>query len=96
VEVTVRVHGALRAAALGFDLTLSLPEHASARDLFAELAARFGAPFSRVAASPDARLPRDVRLFVGSELVALRDAPLAAGEGAAPVTVVLLTPVSGG
>jgi molybdopterin converting factor small subunit len=96
MRVTVRVHGALRSAALGSGVALSLPESATAGDVLARLADRFGAPFSSVAASRDARLPREIRLSVGGELVALRDEPLAAHDPAEPVTVVVLSPISGG
>jgi len=93
--VTVRIHGALRSAALGSGVALSLPESATAGDVLARLADRFGGPFASAVESRDARLPREIRVFVGGELVASRDAPLAAHD-AAPVTVVLLSPVSGG
>jgi molybdopterin converting factor small subunit len=93
--VTVRVHGAVRSAAPGSAVALSLPEGATAGDVLARLADRFGGPFASAAASRDARLPREIRVFVGGELVASRDEPLAARD-AAPVTVVLLSPVSGG
>jgi len=96
MEVTVRVHGALRSAAQGREVDLSLPESATAGDLFACLADRFGAPFASVGTSRDVRLPREIRLFVGGDLVASRDERLAAHDPSAPVTVVLLTPVAGG
>jgi hypothetical protein len=94
--VTVRVQGALRSAALEGGFALSLPESATAGDLLARLADRFGAPFSSVASARDPRLPRQIRLFVGGDLVATRDEPLAAHDPPAPVTVVLLSPISGG
>jgi molybdopterin converting factor small subunit len=96
MEVAVRVHGALRSAARARDLALSLPESATVGDLLARLAERFGPPFAKGAASPDARVPREIRVFVGGELKASRDERLAARPGAAPVTVVLLSPISGG
>jgi hypothetical protein len=97
VEVAVQLHGSLRGAApASRRLALSLPEAATAGDLLAQLGARLGAPFASAAASSDPRLPREIRLFVGGELLVSRAQRLAANGGAAPVTVVLLTPVSGG
>jgi molybdopterin converting factor small subunit len=96
MEVAVRVHGALRSAALGRDVDLSLPESATVGDLLARLAERFGAPFAQAEGSADPRLPRQIRVFLGGELVASRDERLAAHPGTAPVTVVLLCPISGG
>ena len=94
--VTVRVHGALRSAAHGSAVALSLPECATAGDVLARLGDRFGSPFADVAASRGARLPRQIRMFVGGDLVDSRDEPLAAHDSTAPVTVVLLSPISGG
>jgi molybdopterin converting factor small subunit len=96
VEVAVQVHGTLRDASLPRALALSLPETATAGDLLAQLGSRFGAPFAGAAAARDPRLPREIRLFVGGDLVLSREQRLAAYGAAAPVTVVLLTPVSGG
>jgi hypothetical protein len=93
VEVAVQVHGTLRDASLPRALALSLPETATAGDLLAQLGSRFGAPFAGAAAARDPRLPREIRLFVGGDLVLSREQRLGTG---APVTVVLLTPVSGG
>ena len=96
MEVTVRVHGALRSGGAGGDVALSLPEGSTAGDLIARLAERFGAPFDGAAASPDARLPRQIRLFVGSEMVVSREERLARRNGAGPLTVVVMSPVAGG
>jgi molybdopterin converting factor small subunit len=95
MEVTVRVHGGLRAAQ-GRDVELELREGATAGDLIAGLGDRFGAPFAGAVLSPDPRLPREIRLFVGGELLVSRDQPLVPRAEADGVTVVLLTPVSGG
>jgi len=97
MEVAVQVHGTLRGALpaarhLGF----SLPESATVGDLVGRLAERLGAPFASAAASGDPRLPREIRLFVGGDLVESCDRRLAAHGSAAPVTVVLLSPVAGG
>jgi hypothetical protein len=96
VEVSVQVHGSLRGAFATRALALSLPESATAGDLVAQLGARLGAPFAAAAASPDPRLPREIRLFVGGELLVSRAQPLARGGAAPPVNVVLLTPAAGG
>ena len=97
MEVTVQVHGALRGAAgAARNLDLSLPDRATAGDLLALLGDRLGPAFAAATTAGDPRLPREVRLFVGGRLVATRDQPLAAGGCAAPVTVVLLSPVAGG
>lgn len=96
MEVSVQVHGLLRGALATRALDLSLPERATAGDLIAQLGARLGAPFATVAASPDPRLPREIRLFIGGELLVSRAQRLARGGAAAPVNVVLLTPVAGG
>jgi molybdopterin converting factor small subunit len=95
LEVAVRVHGALRSAAAGGELALSLPEDATAGDLLARLADRFGPPFAAAAASPDPRLPRQIRIFVGSEMVVSREQRLAP-QGGVPLTVVVMSPVAGG
>jgi hypothetical protein len=97
MEVTVRVHGTSRGAAFApRSLALSLPESATAGELLADLGERFGAPFAGAATSPDPRLPPEIRLFVGGDLVVSREQRLSAHGDAAPVTVVLLSPVSGG
>jgi hypothetical protein len=97
MEVAVQVHGALRGALPAVRrFGLSLPETATVGDLVGQLAERFGAPFASAAAACDARLPREIRLFVGGALMASRDQRLAAHGAAAPVTVVLLSPVAGG
>jgi hypothetical protein len=95
LQVTVRMHGALRSAA-GLEVALSLPEGATAGDLFEQLADRFGAPFTSVAASHDPRLPRQIRLFVGSQMVVSREEPLAAHGVPTPLTVVVMSPIAGG
>ena len=95
MQVTVHVHGTLRSAASGRDVELSLPECATAGDLLARLAERFGPPFA-AAASGDPRLPREVRMFVGGDIVASREERLAARGGLRPVTVVLVSPIAGG
>jgi molybdopterin converting factor small subunit len=96
MEVSVQVHGSLRGALATRAHDLSLPESATAGDLIAQLGARLGAPFATAAASPDPRLPREIRVFVGGELLVSRAQPLARSGAAAPVNVVLLTPVAGG
>ena len=96
MEVTVQVHGASRGAACAQALAVSLPEGATVGDLVARLGDRLGAPFTGAAASREARLPREIRLFVGGDLVSSREQRLSSRGDAAPVTVVLLTPVSGG
>jgi hypothetical protein len=93
--VTVHVHWALRSAASERDVELSLPEGATAGDLLARLAERFGPHFGG-AVSGDARIPREVRMFVGGDIVASREERLAAPGGLAPVTVVLVSPIAGG
>jgi hypothetical protein len=97
MEVAVQVHGALRGAAgVARNLAFSLPERATAGDLLALLREQLGAAFAAAPASGDPRMPREIRLFVGGDLVVSRDQPLAAGGSAAPVTVVLLSPIAGG
>ena len=92
----MRVHGPVRWAAAGSDVALSLPEGATAGDLLARLADRFGAPFASAVASQDPRLPRQIRLFVGSEMVVSREERLARRGGSAPLTVVVMSPIAGG
>jgi hypothetical protein len=97
MQVAVQVHGALRGAAgAARNLDLSLPDRATAGDLLALLRDRLGPAFAAAPTSADPRLPREVRLFVGGNLVVSRDQPLATQGSAAPVTVVLLSPVAGG
>lgn len=97
MQVAVQLHGALRGAAgVARNLDLSLPERATAGDLLALLRERLGAAFAPAPSSGDPRMPREIRVFVGGHLVASRDQPLAAEGAAAPVTVVLLSPIAGG
>lgn len=100
MQVTVKLHGALGPGGRGpvpgpFDF--ALPEHATAGDLMRELALRVGKPFGQALASPDARLPRSLRIFADGEMVLTRDQPLAPpGASHAGVTVVVMSPVAGG
>ena len=50
----------------------------------------------RAAASPDPRLPRQIRLFVGSEMLVSREERLVRRSGSGPLTVVVMSPVAGG
>ena len=91
MQVAIQVHGCVPSGATRFGL--ELPDRATAGELLERLEQR-GLSLSCAATSHDARMPRQLRMFVDGALVARRDQPLAAG--ASSVTVVLLTPISGG
>jgi molybdopterin converting factor small subunit len=91
MQVAVQLHGSVPRRAER--LALELPEGATVGDLVAHLA-ELGLPLEEIASGNEVRLPRQLRIFAGGELLARRDQPLAAG--ASDVTVVLLTPIAGG
>lgn len=100
MRVSVKLHGGVgghrrRPGSGSFEV--SLPSGHTAADLLSELAARFGSPFSDIAASDDPRLPRSVRLFADGALLVDRAQPLVQpGAEHAAVTIVLMSPVAGG
>jgi hypothetical protein len=91
MQVAVQVHGCVPSGAARFGL--ELPDRATAGELLERLEQR-GVPLRCAATSLEARMPRQLRMFVDGALIARRDQRLAAG--ASSVTVVLLTPISGG
>jgi molybdopterin converting factor small subunit len=99
MDVTVKLHGPLRYGAGGArrePIALVLPEGATAGDLVDRLSERIGERLDAAAGASRA-LPSSLRLFVGGELVASRDRPLASRDGACgQVVVVVTTPISGG
>ncbi len=74
-------------------LAVELPEGATAGDLVGRLA-DLGLPLGELGRAPEARFPRQLRVFAGGVSISRRDHPLAAGSS--DVTVVLLTPIAGG
>jgi hypothetical protein len=98
VDVTVKLHGTLRSgkAASGASFALALPDGATAGDLLERLGALAGAGLPAPAARSPA-LPSCLRLFVGGELVARSDLPLARpGAACGEIVVVVTAPMSGG
>jgi molybdopterin converting factor small subunit len=91
MHVAVQFHGSAPPGARR--LSIELPDGATAGDLIGRLA-EAGLPLAEFASADEPRLPRQLRVFAGGSLLARRDEPLAAG--ASDVTVVLLTPISGG
>lgn len=101
MDVTVELHGHLRQVKSagnggGGPLQLSLPDGATAGDLLGRIADRLGAR-AAAALAKGPRLPEQVRLFVDGQIAHSCDQPLAAaGQTPSSVTVVLLSPISGG
>jgi hypothetical protein len=100
MQVQVKIHGNVGRGSQplpreAFDLPL--PGGTTAGDLLRALADRFGAPFSEIIASDDARLPRNIRVFADGAPLLRREQPVVPpGAESAGITIVLMTPIAGG
>jgi hypothetical protein len=100
MNVTVKLQGALgriEARRSREPVEFAMQDGATAGDLLARLAERFGRPFDATATGARAWLPRGVRMFVEGQMTRERDQPLAApGAESQKVIVILVTPIMGG
>ncbi|MBW2420829.1 MAG: MoaD/ThiS family protein [Deltaproteobacteria bacterium] len=100
MRISVKFHGSVGRGSQPLPrhaCVLTLPGGATVGDLLHALADRFGAPFSEIVASDDARLPRNIRIFADGDLLASSEQPVVpSGSESASVTVVFMSPISGG
>jgi hypothetical protein len=106
MKVTVKLLGALGDLADTAEIApidFTLPDAATATDLVARLAQRFGGPFgesfdeSANTTASQSGCPSRIQLFVNGEFSPKRDRPLAvSGAESATVQVVIMKTITGG
>jgi molybdopterin converting factor small subunit len=97
VEARVRFVGAVHHIVRESDICLALPDEATLGALLELLAGRYGEEFRKLTLRQGTALNGSVRIFVDNEHVRDLSRCLAPpGKSTAEVTVIVLSPVSGG